>query len=60
MNRHEDIAKELQVRLFELKRRVAEIDQELHTQLPTDSEDRASLILECGKLQHSCLRLLNP
>ena len=41
MNRHGDIAKELKARLFELKRRVAEIDQELHTQLPADSEDQA-------------------
>ena len=41
MTKHQDIAKELKARLFELKRRVAEIDQELHTQLPADSEDQA-------------------
>jgi Holliday junction resolvasome RuvABC DNA-binding subunit len=26
---------------LEVKRRIAEIDQELHTQLPADSEDQA-------------------
>ena len=41
MTKHQDVAKALKVRLFELKRRVAEIDQELHTQLPADSEDQA-------------------
>ena len=41
MNRHEDIAKELKARLSELKRRVADLDQELHRPLPADSEEQA-------------------
>ncbi len=38
---HEDIAKELQARLSELESRVADLDQELHRQLPADSEEQA-------------------
>jgi DnaK suppressor protein len=41
MNKHQDIAKALKARLSELKRRVAEIDRELHTQLSADSEEQA-------------------
>ena len=41
MNKQEDIAKALKARLSELKRRVAEIDRELHTQLSADSEEQA-------------------
>ena len=41
MDRHEDIAKGLRARLSELKRRVADIDQELHKRLPADSEEQA-------------------
>ena len=41
MNKQEDIAKALKARLSELKRRVAEIDRELHTQLSADSEEHA-------------------
>ena len=41
MNRHEDIARGLQARLSELKRRVADLDQELHRPLPADSEEQA-------------------
>ena len=41
MNRHEDIAKGLQARLSELKRRVADIDEELHRRLPANSEEQA-------------------
>ncbi len=41
MNGHEDIAKGLQARLFELKRRVADLDREMHRQLPADSEEQA-------------------
>jgi len=41
MNGHEDIAKGLQARLSELKRRIANIDRELHRQLPADSEEQA-------------------
>ena len=42
MNKHEDIARALKVRLFELKSRVAEIDSELRKLLSADSEDRAT------------------
>ena len=42
MTKHQDIAKALQARLSELKRRVAEIDRELHTPLPADSEEQAT------------------
>jgi DnaK suppressor protein len=41
MTKHQDIAKTLKVRLSELKRRVAAIDQELHTPLSADSEEQA-------------------
>jgi len=41
MNKQEDIAKALKARLSELKRRVAEIDREPHTQLSADSEEQA-------------------
>jgi RNA polymerase-binding transcription factor DksA len=41
MTEHQDIAKALKARLSELKRRVAEIDRELHTQLSADSEEQA-------------------
>jgi hypothetical protein len=41
MNKHQDIAKALKARLSELKRRVAEIDRELHAQLSADSEEQA-------------------
>jgi RNA polymerase-binding protein DksA len=41
MTKHQDVAKALKNRLSELKHRIAEIDQELHTQLPADSEDQA-------------------
>ena len=41
MNKHGDIANALKARLTELKRRVAEIDRELHTQLSADSEEQA-------------------
>ena len=42
MNKHEDIAKALKIRLFELTSRVAEIDCELRKPLSADSEDRAT------------------
>jgi len=42
MNKHEDIAKALKVRLSELMGRVAEIDSELRKPLSADSEDRAT------------------
>ena len=42
MNKHEDIAKALMVRLSELTSRVAEIDNELRKPLSADSEDRAT------------------
>lgn len=42
MNKHDDIAKALRVRLSELKSRVAEIDSELRKPLSADSEDRAT------------------
>ncbi len=45
MNGHDDAAKGLQARLSELKRRVADLDQELHRQLPADSEEQA-IVLE--------------
>jgi DnaK suppressor protein len=41
MIKHQDTAKALKARLSELKRRVAEIDRELHTQLSADSEEQA-------------------
>jgi DnaK suppressor protein len=41
MTKHQDVAKALKARLSELKHRVAEIDRELHTQLPADSEEQA-------------------
>ncbi len=41
MNGHEDIAKGLQARLSELKRRVADLDHELDRPLPADSEEQA-------------------
>ncbi len=41
MNGREDIAKGLQARLSELKRRVADLDHELHRPLPADSEEQA-------------------
>ncbi len=41
MNKYQDIANALKARLSELKRRVAEIDRELHTQLSADSEEQA-------------------
>jgi RNA polymerase-binding transcription factor DksA len=41
MTKHQDVAKALKARLSELKRRVAEIDRELHTQLSADSEEQA-------------------
>jgi RNA polymerase-binding protein DksA len=42
MNKHEDIAKVLKVRLSELTGRVAEIDSELRKPLSADSEDQAT------------------
>jgi DnaK suppressor protein len=42
MNKHEDIAKALKVRLSELTSRVAGIDSELRKPLSADSEDRAT------------------
>jgi DnaK suppressor protein len=42
MNKHEDIAKSLKIRLSELTSRVAEIDSELRKPLSADSEDRAT------------------
>jgi DnaK suppressor protein len=42
MIKHQDVAKALNARLSELKHRVAEIDRELHTPLPADSEDQAN------------------
>jgi hypothetical protein len=42
MNKHEDIAKALKIRLSELTTRVAEIDSELRKPLSADSEDRAT------------------
>jgi hypothetical protein len=39
MNKHEDIAKALKVRLSELTGRVAEIDSELRKPLSADSEE---------------------
>ena len=42
MNNHDDIAKALKVRLFELTSRVAAIDSELRKPLSADSEDRAT------------------
>ena len=42
MNKREDIAKALMIRLSELTSRVAEIDSELRKPLSADSEDRAS------------------
>jgi RNA polymerase-binding protein DksA len=42
MNKHENIAKALKVRLSELTGRVAEIDSELRKPLSVDSEDRAT------------------
>jgi len=41
MSKHQDIANALQARLSELKRRVAELDRELHTPLSADSEEQA-------------------
>jgi RNA polymerase-binding transcription factor DksA len=41
-HRHEDVAKALKARLSELTGRVAEIDSELRTPLPADSDDRAT------------------
>jgi hypothetical protein len=41
MTKHQDVAKALKARLSELKRGVAEIDRELHTQLSADSEEQA-------------------
>jgi DnaK suppressor protein len=41
MTKHQDVAKALNARLSELKHRVAEIDRELHTPLPADSEEQA-------------------
>ena len=42
MNKHEDIAKALKIRLSELTSRVAQIDSELRKPLSVDSEDRAT------------------
>ena len=42
MNKHEDIAKSLKIRLSELTSRVAQIDSELRKPLSADSEDRAT------------------
>jgi DnaK suppressor protein len=42
MNKHDDIAKALKVRLSELTSRVTEIDSELRRPLSADSEDRAT------------------
>ena len=42
MNKHEDVAKALKIRLSELTSRVAEIDSELRKPLSADSEDRAT------------------
>ena len=42
MNKHEDIAKALKIRLSELTSRVAQIDSELRKPLSADSEDRAT------------------
>lgn len=42
MTEHQDVAKALRARLSELKHRVEEIDRELHTQLPADSEEQAT------------------
>ena len=42
MNKHEDIAKALKIRLSELTSRVAEIDSELRKPLSADFEDRAT------------------
>jgi RNA polymerase-binding transcription factor len=42
MNKHEDVAKALKIRLSELTSRVAEIDSELRKPLPADSEDQAT------------------
>jgi len=42
MTKHQDVAKALNARLFELKHRVAEIDRELQMPLPADSEDQAT------------------
>jgi RNA polymerase-binding transcription factor len=42
MNKYEDIAKALKIRLSELTGRVAEIDSELRKPLSADSEDRAT------------------
>jgi RNA polymerase-binding protein DksA len=42
MNKHDDIAKALKIRLSELTSRVAKIDSELRKPLSADSEDRAT------------------
>lgn len=42
MNKHEDVAKALKIRLSELTSRVAEIDNELRKPLSADSEDQAT------------------
>jgi RNA polymerase-binding transcription factor len=42
MNKYEDIAKALKIRLSELMSRVAEIDSELRKPLSADSADRAT------------------
>jgi RNA polymerase-binding transcription factor DksA len=44
MNKHENIAKALNIRLSELTGRVAEIDAELRNPLPADSEERATYL----------------
>jgi hypothetical protein len=41
MTKHQDVAKAPKARLSELKHRVAEIDRELHTRPPADSEEQA-------------------
>jgi DnaK suppressor protein len=42
MNKYQDIAKALKVRLSELTRRLVEIDSEMRNPLPADSEERAT------------------
>lgn len=41
MNKHEEIAKALNIRLAELQRHLSKVDTELHKRLSADSEDQA-------------------
>ena len=45
MNEHEEIAKALEARLWELRAHLAKVDLALHKPLPADSEARAHMVL---------------